>query len=91
MPNLSVSPEGLIDASAALTALSGHAAEVQSETASSSHASTQGGSAVTDAIAAFSHAYSNRLTDLAVSVEHAASWYAETDEAGAVQIGHLSM
>jgi hypothetical protein len=91
MRDLAVSPEGLTNASAALTALSAQAAAVQPATTSSSHASTEGSSAVTDAIAVFSHAYSNRLTVLAYSAEHAASRYAETDDAEAAQIGHVSM
>lgn len=88
---ISVSADGL---RAASSALGGHADQLLGGNGAGCvghKASGVGAASVSEAIAAFSTAYSRRLVDRAQSVEVAADDYTATDDERAADIGAVSV
>lgn len=92
MPDpLSVSPDGLNAASAALNENADNLGTAAIPSPTGGKASSAGAAAVAAAIAAFSQAYAGRLTDHGQSAGTAAGSYTTIDGDAAADIGSVSM
>lgn len=88
---LSVSPDGLNSASAALSENAGQLGAVTISSPTGNKASSAGAAAVAVAITTFSRAYADHLTDRARSAGAAAGSYATIDGHEAANIGSVSV
>jgi hypothetical protein len=89
--HLSVSPDGLRAASAALSGHAGQLADANSAEPAGRRASTVGAAHFAASIAAFSQAYAGRLAGHGQWAGVAADAYTSTDDGGAADIAAVSV